>query len=401
MKICFISPCDLTTDNGGKTHTIELARNWQDFGHEVLLLSKGWRRKGNLRDLRCIKVPYILIKGFYEISFSLSSLILIIIYHLRFKFDVIYERKLLISLSVLAGKLLRVPVVVELNDIPYSIDIDRVVEEETRVWRRVLLKVVRPILHLDVWLTSRFSTRIITTAQLKLPHIEERKISSISFGANTAVFKPLNKLKCRRLLGYPEEGRIICFVGSFLPWQGIEYIIEAMPMILSEFPDTWLILIGDQELKMPASRKLKEKIMNAVNTSNLNNNVIFVGRVPYEKVPLHMNVSDVGIVAQTQLRSGFTPLKLFEYMACGKPVVASDIEGVREIVKESGGGILVGAENGEKLAQAIVRLLKNEDYMKEMGENGLRCVTEKYSWENTARKAVEVCQKAITKNTKS
>lgn len=397
MNICFISPCDLATDNGGKTHTVELARNWLDFGHEVFLLSKGWRRNEELRGLRYIKVPYIPLKGFYEISFSLSSLILIVIYHLRFKFDVIYERKLLISLSVLARKLLKIPVVIELNDIPYSIDIDRVIQEETRAWKRMLLKVVRPILHLDVWLTSKFSTKIITTAQLELPHIEEGKITSMSFGANTAVFKPLNKLECRHLLGYPEEGRIICFVGSFLPWQGVEYIIEAMLMILGEFPDTLLILIGDQELKMPESRKLKEKITNMVKTSNLDNDIIFVGRVPYEKVPLHMNASDICIVAQSKSRSGFSPLKLFEYMACGKPVVASDIEGVREIVKESGGGILVGAENPENLAQAIVRLLKDEDYMKEMGENGLRCVTEKYSWESTARKAIEVCQKAIAK----
>ena len=401
MNICFISPCDLATDNGGKTHTVELARNWLGFGHEVFLFSKGWRRKGNLQDLRYIKVPYIPIKGFHEISFSLSSLILVVIYHLRFKFDVIYERKALISPNVLAGKLFKIPVIIELNDIPYSIDIDRVLQEETRAWRRMLLKVVRPILRLDVWLTSKFSTEIITTAQLKLPHIEEGKISSIPFGANTTMFKPLDKLECRQILNYPEEGRIICFVGSFLPWQGIEYIVKAMLTILGEFPNTLLILIGDQEPKMPASIELNEKIVNMVKTSNLNKNIILVGRVPYEEVPMYINASDICIVAQSKSRSGFSPLKLFEYMACGKPVVASDIEGVREVVKESGGGLLVPPEDAEKLAQAIVELFKDEDMMAEMGGNGMRCVAEKYSWENTARQAIEVCQKATAKYQKA
>ncbi|MBA7507582.1 Phosphatidyl-myo-inositol mannosyltransferase [subsurface metagenome] len=394
MNICFIVPCDLATDNGGKTHTVELAENWQGFGHKVVIFPKGWRREGELRDLRYIKVPYIPVKGFYEVSFSLSSLVLIVIYHLRFKFNVIYERKMLISLSVLAGKLLKIPVIVELNDIPYSIDIDRVLQEENRVWKRTLLKVAQSILHLDVWLTSKLSTKIITTAQLKLPHIEKRKISSIPFGANITLFKPLNKMECRKNLNYPEEGRIICFVGSFLPWQGIEYIVEAMPKILDEFPNTLLILIGDHEPRMQASRELKEKIMNMVKTLDLSKNLIFVGRVPYEEVPAYINASDVCIVTQSKSRSGFSPLKLFEYMACGKPVVASDIEGVREIVKESGGGLLVEAENSAELAQAILRLLKDEGLMKQMGENGLRCVTEKYSWENTARKALEVMQES-------
>lgn len=390
MNICFISPCDLATDNGGKTHTVELARNWLGFGHSVFLFSRGWRRKGELRGLRYIKVPYIPIKGFYGISFSVSSLILIIIYHILFKFDAIYERKMLISLSVLAGKLFKIPVIIELNDIPYSMDIDRVLQGENRILRRMLLKVVRPLLCLDVWLTSKLSTKIITTAQLKLPHIEECKISSIPFGANTAMFKPLNKIECRQILNYPEEGRIICFVGSFLPWQGIEYIIEAMPIIIREFPNALLTLIGDQEPKMPASRELKQKIMNMARTLTLSNNIIFVGRVPYQEVPVYINASDVCIVTQSKSRSGFSPLKLFEYMACGKPVVASNIEGIREIMEESGAGILVPPEDAEKLAEAIIELLKDEDMIGQMGENGMRCVTEKYSWESTARKALEV-----------
>ncbi len=398
MNICFISPCDLYANNGGRTHTIELALNWQKFGHRCFLFFPGWARIDALEGVRQIRVPFIPVKGLHGISFSLLSLIFIL-YHIKYKFDVIYERKTLISFSVLAGKLLGIPVVFEFNDIPTSFGVSNLLREEKVFWRRLLLRAVSPIFKLDAKLTARLCTKVATTARLELPLIDKGKISEIPFGANTTLFFPMNKVECRRMVGCPETGRIICFVGSFLPWQGIEYLVEAMPAVIQEIPDVILTLVGDCEEKMALSRELKEKLVRLANGPNLRGKIMFAGRVPYEKVPVYINASDVCIVAQSPSRSGYSPLKLFEYMACGKPVVASAIEGVKELIGESRAGVLVPPESAERLAGVLIELLRDDVRRREMGENGLRYI-QKYTWENMALKALQVCEKAAGRGSK-
>jgi len=397
MKICFVSSCDLSVDNGGRTHTIEFAKNWSRMGHEVYLFSKGLNEKEAFENFRYIKVPYIPIKGLHGISFSFFSLILLTFYNIRFKFNIIYERYTLFSLSTVVGKLFKIPVVIELNEIPCSMNINQLIQEENNSLIIASLKLIKPIFRLDAWLTSELSTRIITTTKLEIENIPKQKLYSLPFGASIEMFKPINQNHCRQILSLPNDIKIICFVGTFLPWQGIEYIIDAMPTILKERYSTVLIVVGDVEPKMQASIKLKQKIIEKYINFKLNKNVIFVGRVPYEKVQYYINASDVCVVAQRPMRSGFSPLKLFEYMACGKPVVASDIEGVREIILESNGGILVPPENPAKLAEAVIRLLNDEELIDKMGKNGLRSIEEKYNWEKVASEAMKGCGKKLEK----
>ena len=124
---------------------------------------------------------------------------------------------------------------------------------------------------------------------------------------------------------------------------------------------------------------------------------IFTGTVPYEKVPQYINSSDICVVPKKPIKC--SPLKLYEYMACGKPVIASDIEGVREILVESKSGICVPPESPHELAQATIGLLRDTKARESMGKNGRRHIVENRSWESVARKVFEVCQ-MVVQNTK-
>jgi len=217
----------------------------------------------------------------------------------------------------------------------------------------------------------------------------------LPFGANTELFKPADKTGCRQALKLAEANKVVCFVGNFYPWQGLEDIIEALPSILKNVPEAMLLVVGDQPPH--SENNLKQKLLDMIKGLHLESKVIFTDSVPYQDVPVYINAADVCVIAQRPMRAGFSPLKLFEYMACGKPVVASDIAGVREIVEESQGGILIPPENEEKLAEALIDLLVHEELMREMGENGRRCVNEEYTWKNMACRAAEVCEKAIDK----
>jgi glycosyltransferase involved in cell wall biosynthesis len=122
---------------------------------------------------------------------------------------------------------------------------------------------------------------------------------------------------------------------------------------------------------------------------------IFTGKVPYEKIPLYINASEICVVYKKPFKSGFSPLKLYEYMACGKPVVASNVDGF-EILEQLKAGSLVKPEDANELAKAIIKLLKDRQLREIMGRNGIEYVKTQ-SWEAVTRKVEKVCEGVISR----
>jgi glycosyltransferase involved in cell wall biosynthesis len=102
-------------------------------------------------------------------------------------------------------------------------------------------------------------------------------------------------------------------VGNLAPWQGMEYLIQVAPSLTKRLPSIRFLIIG--------SGVLKEKFQAQVQSSGMSDRFIFTGMVDYEKIPLYINISDICLVLKRRLASGYSPIKLFEYMACGKPVL--------------------------------------------------------------------------------
>ncbi len=146
--------------------------------------------------------------------------------------------------------------------------------------------------------------------------------------------------------------------------------------------------------RVTSEGQMKEELVELVDKTGVSDKFIFTGTVPYEEVPKYINASDVCVVPKRPLKSGYSPLKLYEYMACGEPIVASRISGF-EILEQQNAGILVEPENPEELAKAIIKLLKDEKLREEMGKNGREYVVKHHSWESVARKVAEVCESAI------
>jgi len=119
--------------------------------------------------------------------------------------------------------------------------------------------------------------------------------------------------------------------------------------------------------------------------------------VSYHKVPLYINASDVCVAffrRERNDRCGLSPLKLYEYLACGKAVIVSRLSGL-ELVEQHRTGILVEPENLPELATAIIRLLQTNELRKQMGENGRRYVVEYQSWKKVAERVADVCRRLV------
>ena len=321
-------------------------------------------------------------------------------------FDVLYTRNP--NFGFLAGLFCRSrckALVYELNGIPE--DETRLLkskkgeekslqERRTEVLSRSLSSAKSRLKVLVLKKALGFSDRIIAVtpgikASLESTYrIPGEKITVVPNGANTSLFKPLEQDECRKDLGLDTEAPYVCFVGNLAPWQGVEYLVKAAPLILTRHPDCRFLIVGDGVMK--------NELLNLSRELGVEDRFIFTGVVPYDRVPVYINASNIcaaPFILARNAKIGLSPLKLYEYMACGKPVVASAISGVADALEASKGGLSVPPENPEALAEAVSKLLENKDLRTNMGSKGLSYVTENYSWYSVAKQVDRVCKSGL------
>jgi glycosyltransferase involved in cell wall biosynthesis len=180
------------------------------------------------------------------------------------------------------------------------------------------------------------------------------------------------------------DSQIICFVGVLSPWQGIETLIASTSLLLEKEEDVQVFIIGDGD-----SRRYIEGI---VSTSGLEGHILFMGAIPYVELGSYIRLSSVCVAPYRKDKHG-SPLKVNEYLACGKPVVASRMPGLEFIEKRSI-GILVNPEDPNGLAGGILRLLKNEEERREMGERAL-IYTQDLGWDKVVERIDKVLKLVI------
>ena len=174
--------------------------------------------------------------------------------------------------------------------------------------------------------------------------------------------------------GISENDYIVAFIGNFAPHHGIEYLIKSAPLVLNVLPNTKFLIVGDGAIK--------KELINLSERIGVSDKIIFTGKVSYEIVPLYINMANVCLAPFIRVRNermGLSPLKIYEYLACGKPVVASDIKGIGDLLRNSNAGIGVKPEDPVELANAIIKLLKNEKLRGKMGKNGRKIVINNYN----------------------
>ena len=210
------------------------------------------------------------------------------------------------------------------------------------------------------------------------------KVVYIENGVNTDIFSPKEKIGARNLLKWKYDGFYLLYIGSFYPRHGIQQIIQIIRHIKPKLPNVKLIMVGSGYSLESAVRLAKEL--------RLTSHIDFVGEIDYENIPTYINASDVGIFFLTGSGKKYygKPIKLYEYMSCGKPVITNEAYG--EFVREKGIGIVVSEKDYEQAADTIIQLLKNNALMALMGEKGKKIIRDSISWEVTAKKILNVCE---------
>ncbi|OGZ02433.1 MAG: hypothetical protein A2430_02050 [Candidatus Liptonbacteria bacterium RIFOXYC1_FULL_36_8] len=226
---------------------------------------------------------------------------------------------------------------------------------------------------------------------------EEEKIEVFPDGVDLKKFQEVKDESkiIREKFGIKEGEKIVMYAGSLQKWKGVDVLIKSIfnfRFLISkkEKIKVKLIIIGNGE-----ERKNLEKLVKEL---DLESKVIFVGLVEKKKIPSYMKAADVLVLPNSGKekisRIYTSPLKMFEYMAAGVPIVASDLPSIREVLSEKT-AFLFEADDARDLAEKIEMVLENKEGAGERARKALKEV-KKYNWEERAGKILDFVKGKIS-----
>jgi glycosyltransferase involved in cell wall biosynthesis len=208
-----------------------------------------------------------------------------------------------------------------------------------------------------------------------------QKIKVIPNGINLEEFQIKNsKENCREKLGLELDKTIIIFFGNLVQYKGPNVLLRAFANIKKVYPDVQLIFAG--------RGPMKNELKNLAKKLEVDERISFTGYVEQELKPLYYKSADIFCLPSVKLTEAFGIVNL-EAMACGLPIVASELGGIPDLVKDGENGLLFKPGNVKELSYKLEYLLDNKNLMKNMGKKGEKLAAD-YSWIKIAEKTEAV-----------
>ncbi len=209
----------------------------------------------------------------------------------------------------------------------------------------------------------------------------------ISPGVDVNRFYPQSKIPdLREKLNISPEDFFILTIGKFIQRKGIEYLIEAINIIVHEKN------IKDIQLRIGGRGPLKSKYQDMIKKYELNNHIDFIGYIPDTDLPSYYTEADLFVLPSIVDDDGDTEglgVVFLEANACGTPVIGSKVGGIVDVIEDGYNGFLVAQKNPYEIAEKIKELSEDIDLCKWMGNNGRKKVVEQFNWEKVSEKIIE------------
>jgi len=379
MKIGIISDLFYPHLGGGEVYSLTIEKEFLKHGHEVIHLTsqiKGTKEKEIFNGIEIHRVPIPFKDDFMKGRFFFPFL--------NFsKMDVLKDVDILQTITYPAAvtgwafaRLLGKPNVLFCH------------EFFRKYWKYMrsgfLQKRLYPIVenfigHIDYdW---AITPSIYSKKSLSDAGFDSKKITVAYHGIDSR-FKPKIKSNLRQKYGL-EGVKLFGFIGRLRDFgqKGVDYLLEATKIVVQEIPDAKLVLAGSGfEYVKPIIKKL-----------GIEKSVIYLGRISDSMVPKFYSMLDVFAGASIAEGFGFV---YAEASRCGTPVIATNSSSIPEIILNGKTGILVPIRNSKALAEAIIKLLNDQQLSRKMGKNGAQ-YTKKFTWENSVKQHLEVYEKFV------
>jgi glycosyltransferase involved in cell wall biosynthesis len=210
----------------------------------------------------------------------------------------------------------------------------------------------------------------------------KRDVAVIPDAFDPALCYPGDALEARRDLGLPLDAHITGYAGLTFAYRRLDLLVEAFAEAASDDPDGVLVLVGGRPDEVKELRELAEKLDIPAER------LVMPGQIGQAQTATYLRVADVLVIPDTVTGMTASPLKLFEYMAVGKPIVCKDMPALREIVDESC-AIFFPEGDADAFAGALRALMSDPVGAKRLGEEALRR-SAGYTYQARAQRVAEV-----------
>ncbi|MDA4119288.1 MAG: glycosyltransferase family 4 protein [Thaumarchaeota archaeon] len=393
MNICYVTP-DVAIPHfrGASTHVYEVARSLSGRGHRVSVVSRRLKRSQPRWEVIDGFETYRTFQGLaFEPPMSSyspshvdreSATPLQTLYYWYLKSYRAFQMGAEVA-TVMSGRA-----------------IDVVMERETAFGAGAVLSSLLGVpLVLEI-VGPRVSTMSLRRASKVLAYsrfmaggrVPREKLEIVPAGVNTSLFAPDLKARgrVREEFGLGDSF-VVGYVGTFQRWHGVNELLQACARLVASGRNVKVLLVGPYFAE--AQRFAREL--------GLGEDALFTGPVPYEAVPEYINACDVlcapydpGASKLRQSGGIGAPLKVLEYMACGKPVVATSVPPITEVVEEGKTGLLVPPGDPGHLSSALDQLIMDPSLRESMGKEGRKVVVQRYSWGSLAEAFERVLEAA-------
>lgn len=220
------------------------------------------------------------------------------------------------------------------------------------------------------------------------------QLKMISNGVDTERFTPEIDVELKRSLGFTDE-IVVGFAGSFHYWHGVDNLAKVIQLTLNENPNIRFLLMGQGG---PMQKMLQE----ALAVDEYKNKVTFTGRIDHDKISPYLAILDIVLAPYPQLDFFYySPVKVYEYMACGRPVIASRLGQISELITDGETGFLTTPGAINEIVDLVLNLSNDKNKRLEVGAEARKYIEQNHTWERKARELESLCYKVLHKKTSS
>jgi len=376
----------LSSGAGYSVHMKSVIEGFRRAGHHVECMIAGSEKFGNAsRSLFPVlkkilpKSSALFLRDFVEAAQDILNLRKIRLRLQNRKFDFIYERYAAFHFAAsMLGQRLRIPHILEVN----SPEISERAEYEgfslQRLGKKLELGVIRSA---SAVLVVSNTLREILIGE----GISPQRIFVVPNAVDCELFNPY-KVQPAILEGEGMQDKVVVgFVGSLARWHGVEVILGIAEEILSNSNQFHFLIVGEG--------KKSDYLKSVISLKGISQHFTLTGAVSHDTLPSLLQAMDITIAPYPKMKDFyFSPLKLFEYMAMEKPIVASKIGQIDEILGD-GHAILVEPGNAQEFAKAITNLADQPGVREQMGKKVRQKAQGCYTWDSNIKRIEDIYHK--------
>jgi glycosyltransferase involved in cell wall biosynthesis len=396
MRICYLcSDLGISLDGikGASAHLRGLVRAFKSLGHELVLITSSANGDAGL-GVPVFSIPATeflggtfaaehtrMVRALKHTCNNVMTEKVLLQVVREFQPDVIYERY---SPFAVAGG-----TTAARQKILHVLEVNALLAREGKLYRKQALQEVSEFTEQ----TAFENSSLILTVSSELRNsiiasgISPEKIVTVPNGVDEMFFRPFDDSIKKQF-----EGKIVIgFVGSLKPWHGIDILCEAFRKIADE-PEFHLLVVGDGPMRKTLQQLDKE----------FPRRVTCTGGITHEQIPKYIDAMDIAVAPYPELETFyFSPLKVLEYMARGKAIVASGIGQLEELLRHGENGWLTAPGDVENFVDAIRHLKKNRYLRDDMGIKAAEEARSQHSWGHRALSILNLIEKEKTKQAES